>query len=119
MKPVPSAKGPSNLNVSPGGFDDIRAHSLQPFMRIRGVRHEATQDRMEEHGVKIVKRLGEAGASADGDIANAMNMGPTSTDDPSELDALIEGLQSTGFESILFAEDPDGNLLEVIKKDGL
>jgi lactoylglutathione lyase len=79
---------------------------------------QATQDRLEKHGAKIVKRLGEKTISLDGPIANAMNIGPASTSDTTEGEALVEGLQTTFFESVLFVEDPDGNLIEILEQDG-
>lgn len=79
---------------------------------------QATQDRLEKHGAKIVKRLGETTIPLDGPIANAMNIGPASTTNITEGEALIEGLQTTFFESVLFVEDPDGNLIEILAQDG-
>jgi len=59
---------------------------------------QATQDRLEAYGAHIVRRLGETTIPLDGDIANAMNIGPESTTVPSEGEALIEGLQTTFFD---------------------
>ncbi|KIX06831.1 uncharacterized protein Z518_04807 [Rhinocladiella mackenziei CBS 650.93] len=52
---------------------------------------QAAQSRFEKHGVKIIK---------------------------AQVDAVIKGLLTTDFEYILFVEDPDGNMLEVVKQDG-
>ncbi|KEF54930.1 uncharacterized protein A1O9_09373 [Exophiala aquamarina CBS 119918] len=79
---------------------------------------QATQDRLEKHGAKIVKRLGETTIPLDGPIATAMNVGPASTSNMTEGEALIEGLQTTSFERVLFAEDPDGNLIEILAQNG-
>lgn len=79
---------------------------------------QLTQDRFEKYGVKIIKRIGETSVPADGALANATNIGPTSTSDAAEVDAVIQGLLTTDFENILFVEDPDGNMLEIVKQNG-
>lgn len=79
---------------------------------------QAAQDRFERHGVKIIKRIGETTVSASGPLANATNLGPAATQDAAEVDAVIKGLLTTDFENISFVEDPDGNMIEVVKQDG-
>lgn len=79
---------------------------------------QAAQDRFEKHGVKIIKRIGEIDVPKDGPLANATNIGPVSTSDAAEVDAVIQGLLTTDFENILFVEDPDGNMVEIVKQNG-
>ncbi|KAL4862322.1 hypothetical protein BDV12DRAFT_178968 [Aspergillus spectabilis] len=79
---------------------------------------QAAQERLDRYGVKTVKRLGEKTAAFDSALANATNIGPGSAGDRGEIDALIEGLLRTDFENIIFVEDPDGNLIEVVSQNG-
>ena len=79
---------------------------------------QVAQDRLERRGVKIIKRIGETIVPADSPLANATNIGPTSTSDTAERDAVVQGLLTTDFENILFVEDPDGNMIEIVKQDG-
>lgn len=76
------------------------------------------QDRFEQFGVKIIKRVGEVTVPADGAVANATNLGPASTSNLTEVDAVMQGLLTTDFEDMLFVEDPDGNMLEIVKQNG-
>lgn len=79
---------------------------------------QAVQDRLEKFGVAIAKRMGEASLPADGAVANAFNIGPMSTSNLTEVEELIAGLLTTDLPSILFAEDPDGNMLEIVAQNG-
>ncbi|KAL4882985.1 Glyoxalase/Bleomycin resistance protein/Dihydroxybiphenyl dioxygenase [Aspergillus karnatakaensis] len=79
---------------------------------------EDAQERLDRFGVRAVKRLGERTAAFDSALANATNVGPGSTGNRGEIEALIEGLLTTDFENIIFVEDPDGNLIEVVAQNG-
>ncbi|KAL2816711.1 hypothetical protein BJX63DRAFT_430092 [Aspergillus granulosus] len=78
----------------------------------------AAQKRMDAYGVKALKRLGERDSAFDSTLANATNTGPASTDDREEAERLVRALLATDFENIIFVEDPDGNLIEVVERDG-
>ncbi|KAK4901728.1 hypothetical protein LTR27_001500 [Elasticomyces elasticus] len=73
---------------------------------------QAAQNWFERHGVKIIKRIGETIVPADSPLANATNIGPASTSDAAQRDAVVMGLITTDFENILFLEDPDGRCYE-------
>ena len=79
---------------------------------------QAVQDRLEKHEVAIAKRMGEASLPADGSVASAFNIGPMSTSNLTEVEELINGLLTTDLASIVFAEDPDGNMLEIVAQNG-
>lgn len=72
----------------------------------------------EEHGVKTVKKRGVNTLPGDSDVAVSFNIGPESTSNQTEVEELVEGLQTTDFGNIVFIEDPDGNLFEVIEQNG-
>ncbi|KAK5700406.1 hypothetical protein LTR17_022939 [Elasticomyces elasticus] len=74
---------------------------------------QAAQDWFERHGVKIIKRIGEAIPSGECDEYRS-----GSTSDAAQRDAVVLGLITTDFENILFLEDPDGNMIEVVKQNG-
>ncbi|KAJ0415027.1 hypothetical protein BJY00DRAFT_318220 [Aspergillus carlsbadensis] len=79
----------------------------------------AAQARMDAFGVRTVKRLGETTSAFDSALANATNTEPAATDDRGEAGRLVEALGSTDFGNIIFVLDPDGNLLEVVGRDGV
>lgn len=68
--------------------------------------------------MKVVRLYGVSDLGGDSPVAIAFNIGPSSTSDQAEVEALVEGLRLTDLEKIVFIEDPDGNLLEVIARDG-
>lgn len=70
---------------------------------------KATQARMEQYGVNIVKRTGEVITAAISDAAMPFGF---SSDTPAAESAL-KGVQAIGFDSFLLVTDPDGNLLEI------
>jgi lactoylglutathione lyase len=72
----------------------------------------------ERHGVKIVKKRGVNTLAGDSDVAVSFNIGPESTSNQTEVEELVKGLQTTDFGNVVFIEDPDGNLLEVIEQNG-
>lgn len=78
----------------------------------------AAQKRFKKHAVKIVKPRGVETLSGDSPVAIAFNIGPESTSNQTEVEELVKGLQTTDFGNIVFIEDPDGNLIEVIERDG-
>jgi lactoylglutathione lyase len=71
----------------------------------------AAQKRMEMHGVKVLKRVGEemkfpsAGAQAFGFDEDHSN--------PRDAELTIEGINQLGFNDFLVIADPEGNVLEV------
>lgn len=73
----------------------------------------AAQERMKKFGVKIIKEIGQK-PSPRGAIANAFGVGDV-TDD--EAAGLVAGMEAIGFQFALAAEDPDGNLIEVLPMD--
>jgi lactoylglutathione lyase len=79
---------------------------------------QAVQDRLEQWEVGIAKRVGETKLPADGAVANAFNIGPASTSNVTEVEELVKGLVTTDLANLLFAEDPDGNMLEIVARDG-
>lgn len=79
---------------------------------------DVAQKRFEEAGVKIVKRRGVDTLTGESDVAVSFNVGPESTQNQTQVEELVEGLQVTDLKNILFIEDPDGNLLEVIEQNG-
>ncbi|KAL2864494.1 VOC family protein [Aspergillus lucknowensis] len=78
----------------------------------------ATQKRLDHYGVKTIKRHGQTTSAPDSGLANATNIGPESGATVEQVNAVIEGLLTTDFEHILFAEDPDGNMLEIVAQNG-
>lgn len=63
--------------------------------------------------------MGVESLEGGGSVAVAFNVGPESTGgDDDEVRALVEGLRKTDLKNLLFVEDPDGNLLELIARDG-
>lgn len=70
----------------------------------------ATQARFKAFGVKILKEVG-APTPPQGPIANAFNVAGLSDE---EIEATQKGLEGIGFQFALIAEDPDGNLIEVL-----
>lgn len=79
----------------------------------------AAQERLDKHGVKIVKKYGSTDMAVDGPIANAFGIGPGSTGNVTEAEELLKGLIAFGVENIIFAEDPDGNMLEIMELNDL
>ncbi|KAL4807860.1 hypothetical protein BDV18DRAFT_159070 [Aspergillus unguis] len=79
---------------------------------------DVAQKRFEDHGVNIVKRRGVDTLAGDSDVAVSFNIGPESTCNETEVTELVKGLQQTDLKNIIFIEDPDGNLLEVIAQNG-
>jgi lactoylglutathione lyase len=80
---------------------------------------EATQKRLETFpDVNIIKAFGED-VSQEGAVANATSLGP---EEQAQLDeeeiALILATIRGITKPIIFAEDPDGNLLEIMAQEG-
>ena len=73
---------------------------------------QALQDRCEKLGVKIAKRIGEAGQTSVA-VANGWGFGEAAKMSETETDALVMGQELVGFPKLLVIEDPDGNLIEV------
>ncbi|KAI1844486.1 hypothetical protein JX265_010019 [Neoarthrinium moseri] len=71
---------------------------------------QATQSRMEDNGVNILKRVGEDLAVEDGPVARAFGLGG---DVESARVAALAGIRGIGFNGFLIITDPDGNLIEV------
>lgn len=72
---------------------------------------QATQERMEQNGVRILKRVGETPAPVDGPIAQAFGVG--GPDVQQARAAALAGIRSLGFDNFLIITDPDGNLIEI------
>ena len=72
----------------------------------------ATQSRMEQYGVNILKRAGDSvkpETPKGRDIANAFGFGSSQE----EAKAALAGIKVLGFNEFLIVTDPDGNLLEI------
>ncbi|KAH6676971.1 hypothetical protein F5X68DRAFT_193600 [Plectosphaerella plurivora] len=80
---------------------------------------EATQARLEAcPDVTIVKAFGED-VTTDGRVANATNLGPAERGQLDEEEiALILATIRVVTKPVIFAEDPDGNLLEIMAQEG-
>lgn len=74
----------------------------------------ATQRRMQNFGVPILKPVGED-PDISGPIANAFGVGDVAEQEAREI---IAGLRGIGFQYALVVEDPDGNLVEILPQDG-
>ena len=70
----------------------------------------ATEKRLREFGVHIVKPVGGLDIPHGGDVSNAFGF-DGSTD--KEMDDSLIGIAGFGFDKFLLATDPDGNLLEI------
>jgi len=73
---------------------------------------QATQARLEEHGVTIYKKLGEP-VSEDGYLADKFWLGDATNLSDEEFESIKDAM--TEFNRLtIFAADPDGNLLEIL-----
>lgn len=71
---------------------------------------QATQARMQDNGVIILKAVGEDPSTSDGPVARAFGLGGNIT---RARIAALNGIAPLGFRSFLIVTDPDGNLLEI------
>jgi catechol 2,3-dioxygenase-like lactoylglutathione lyase family enzyme len=67
----------------------------------------ATQTRMEDFGVPIIKRLGDS-PEPTGVLAGAFAL-----IDPAIVPAALAGTIALRFDRVLMVADPDGNLIEI------
>ena len=73
----------------------------------------AAQNRMEQLGVTIVKKIGDE-AALNSPVAEAFGLGSNDTSSgEAELENTIAGIAMIGFSQFLLVEDPDGNLIEI------
>ncbi|KAL4966213.1 VOC family protein, partial [Aspergillus stella-maris] len=79
---------------------------------------EEAQKRFEENDVTIVKPRGVASLTGDSEVAISFGVGVEATTNATEVEAIVKGLETTGFEDLIFIQDPDGNVLEVVERDG-
>lgn len=72
----------------------------------------ATQQRMKNFGVTILKEVG-ADPAPKGLIANAFGVGDVSDEAGVEI---VTGLEAIGFKFALIVQDPDGNIIEIFEQ---
>ncbi|CAI6329179.1 unnamed protein product [Periconia digitata] len=76
---------------------------------------KATQERLKQQGVPIYKGVGED-MPTEGPFASPFYLGDATNLSPDDFAAIQAGMTKLNFQNI-FAEDPDGNLLEIIPRE--
>ncbi|KAL4940038.1 hypothetical protein BDV06DRAFT_224461 [Aspergillus oleicola] len=107
-------------------FSDSAANPVVPSVKTTTLANlglvvpdlEEAQKWFEKNGVTIVKPRGVASLTGDSEVAIAFGVGVEATTNTTEVEAIVEGLQDTGFKDLVFIQDPDGNVLEVVERDG-
>ncbi len=78
---------------------------------------EAAQRRMKNHGVEIVKPVGEKVKwGTEGAVAFGFDEAHSTVKDAR---AALAGIEQIGFDYFLLIKDPDGNLIEVQQQETL
>ncbi|KAJ5090366.1 Glyoxalase/Bleomycin resistance protein/Dihydroxybiphenyl dioxygenase [Penicillium argentinense] len=76
-----------------------------------------TQEYLEGHGVKILKRYQAPVAQFTGPLQNAFGIGEFAGAHIAAKKALIKAQSLIGLEMLLMVEDPDGNMVEIQQQD--